>query len=78
MEDHAHPRDVPGLRRPLLRVRPVFGTIYRHALCGTARGRRQRPLQRLQVAGELLAIDANGGAGLGLYVDSFTFPLSLP
>jgi hypothetical protein len=35
-------------------------------------------VQRLQVAGELLAIDANGGAGLGLYLESFTFPLSSP
>jgi hypothetical protein len=30
----------------------------------------------LSVPGELLAIDANGGSGLGLYLTSFTFPFS--
>jgi hypothetical protein len=34
--------------------------------------------QKLQASGELLAIDANGGAGLGLYLTSFTLPFSPP
>jgi hypothetical protein len=33
-------------------------------------------VQVLSVPGELLAVDENGGAGLGLYLTSFTFPLS--
>ena len=35
-------------------------------------------VQALQTSGELLAVDANGGAGLGLYLASFSFPFSPP
>ncbi len=32
-------------------------------------------VQKLSVSGELLAVDANGGASAGLYVTNFTFPV---
>ncbi len=41
----------------------------------TGDGGTEKALQlKLQQSGELLAVQANGGAGPGLYVAAFTFP----
>ena len=68
----ARPGDghVPRLRQPLLGVRAAVGAL--HRCRSRRRGHRRRHTGRssskLSASGELLAIDANGGATLGLYV----------